>query len=338
MRIGVIGWYGHRNPGDERILECLRQLFDGEQLAPTSSFEDAIARLDELNRCDYVLFGGGGLVLRGTGRYAELFERIEVPFSAIGLGVEYRDPTNQRLLDVLCERAELIHVRDAASRERLDRHPKVIAGADLTFLFPYEIADWTMEDRCALNLRAWVPADPAPPRGGWLRRLVDLTSRESAHAWDPAASVREVQRRFTQIEPLPFYDEPGETSDAQELAAQLGSCAPGFDLQSIARSRYLVAMRLHALIFACQMAIPFVSLSYQPKNRALCADLGLEWASVPLGDTARLAEALDTLCECADEHRTALVELRESQIQRCRKSVEPVVAAVREHSTDRKSE
>jgi polysaccharide pyruvyl transferase WcaK-like protein len=329
VKIGVIGWYGHRNAGDERILECLRALFDGDQLVPTRSLEDAVERLDELNACDYVLFGGGGLVLRGTGRYAQLFEQLDAPFSAIGLGVEYRDPSSQPLLDVLCERAELIHVRDTASRERLDAHPKVIAGADLSFLHPYAIAEPSAQNRCGLNLREWAP--PTPPRGGWWARLRELASLRDDPVWDPAAAVAAVTARFEDVEALPFYDEPGYVSDAQVLAAHLSVATSRFDPRLLAACTSLVAMRFHALVFACQMGIPFVSLSYEPKNRALCADLGLEWASLPLGDSVRLDAALDRLRDDARALRSEVLELRESQVQRCWKSVEPVVAAVREH-------
>ncbi len=330
MRIGVIGWYGHANPGDERILECLRGLFDGATLLPTRSLDDALERVDELNDCDYVLFGGGGLVLRNTDRYAELFERLKPPFSTIGLGVEYRDPSSQRLLDVLIARAELIHVRDQASCERLDGHPKVIAGTDLSFLYPFDVAPWTATERCALNLRVWAP--PTPRRSGWFGHLMGLASLDSPERWEPALAVDVMRHRFEQITPLPMYEEPGEPSDARLLSQLVGPCEPSFDPRRLAGSRYLVAMRLHALIFACQMGIPFVSLSYQPKNRALCADLGLEWASVPLGRNNAFAEALDRLCGGAREHRDALLELREKNVQRCWKSVEPVVAAVRARS------
>lgn len=327
MRLGIIGWYGHANPGDERILQCLKRLFDGDTILPTRGLDDALDRIEELNECDYVLFGGGGLVLRGTGRYAELFERLKPPFSAIGLGVEYRDASNQRLLDVLVSRAELIHVRDQASCERLDRDPKVIAGADLTFLYPFDVADWTETERCSLNLRPWTPA--IPRRSGWVGRLLDLAAPEAPERWQPAAAVERVRTRFEHITPLPLYAEPGESSDAELLTEFVGPCEPAFDPQLIANSRYLVAMRLHALIFACQMGIPFVSLSYQPKNRALCAELRMEWASVPLGRLDALAEALDRLSSGAREHRNALLEQREESVQRCWKSVEPVVALVR---------
>jgi len=324
-RIGVIGWYGHGNAGDERILACLRRLFDGDELLPTRSLEDALERLEDLNRCDYVLFGGGGLVLRDTGRYAGLFEQLERPFSCIGLGVEFRHPGNQALLEVLEDRAEFIHVRDADSCARLECHANVIAGTDLTFLYPFDVAPWSATPSCALNLRPWRP-HPAPRPRGWLRQL---TRKASPPPWDPRPAVECIRRHFAEIVPLPLYMEPGEPSDAELLAEHLEPGGPEFSPQLLARCRYLVSMRLHALIFACQMGIPFVSLSYQPKNRAMCKDLGMEWASVELGNSDALDTALGSLVARGSELRAELLERREENVQCCWKTIEPILAAIR---------
>ena len=88
-------------------------------------------------------------------------------------------------------------------------------------------------------------------------------------------------------------------------------------------------MRLHGLIFACQTGIPFVSLSYQPKNRAICKDLRLAWASVELGDDDALDAALRSLIARGKELRTELLERPEENVQ-CRwKTIEPTLAAIR---------
>ncbi|HID77713.1 MAG TPA: hypothetical protein EYP56_17170, partial [Planctomycetaceae bacterium] len=88
MRIGIIGWYGHQNAGDERILYCLRRLFAAHRLLVVTGFEGALAQLPELNRCDLVVLGGGGLILRGCNRYAAIFESLKVPLVGLGLGIE----------------------------------------------------------------------------------------------------------------------------------------------------------------------------------------------------------------------------------------------------------
>jgi hypothetical protein len=101
MRLGLIGWYGHENAGDERILYCLRRLFAGKDLLVTQGFDDALRRLPDLDRCDFVVLGGGGLILRGCNRYARIFESVKTRFGCLGLGVETRHPDNEALIRVL---------------------------------------------------------------------------------------------------------------------------------------------------------------------------------------------------------------------------------------------
>ena len=43
-------------------------------------------------------------------------------------------------------------------------------------------------------------------------------------------------------------------------------------------------MRLHSIIFATQLGLPFISLSYEPKNESYCADLRHPELSVKLKD------------------------------------------------------
>src|SRR4051794_3592764 len=81
MRIGLIGWYGRQNAGDERILHAIRVAFSRHDVLPTNSFDHAWSIIDELNRCDLVLLGGGGLILRGFGVYAGLIGAIKPRFA-----------------------------------------------------------------------------------------------------------------------------------------------------------------------------------------------------------------------------------------------------------------
>lgn len=60
MTIGLIGWYGHNNAGDDRILWCLRRFFEGTDLLVMQGLGDAWDNLAALNKCDFVALGGGG--------------------------------------------------------------------------------------------------------------------------------------------------------------------------------------------------------------------------------------------------------------------------------------
>ena len=74
--------------------------------------------------------------------------------------------------------------------------------------------------------------------------------------------------------------------------------------------RYLVGMRVHSLVFACQMGIPFVSLSYQPKNHAFCGSVGMEDFSVDLYKLDRLPNVLQELVDGHSRIRDSLLDAR----------------------------
>ena len=58
MKLGIIGWYGHSNLGDERILYCLKKNFSHHDIVVFHGLNDAYKRIDLVNKCDYVLKTG----------------------------------------------------------------------------------------------------------------------------------------------------------------------------------------------------------------------------------------------------------------------------------------
>lgn len=319
MRIGIIGWYGHDNVGDERILASLQHYFDGHELLVTSSFDDAHARLDELNACDYVLVGGGGLILRGSGRHSAFVEQIRPALSCVGISVEAVHEDNQALIDVLLHKADVIYVRDARSRTLLNNHPKVVAGPDLTFLYPFAPVVPVEDDVCGVNLRQWAywsfefrgRADTFMRKLD--RRLPSLQQIYPFAKWQPQQAVAMLQDSFDRLIPLSLYSEPGHVTDTRILSNYFAQVDDEFDVRHLEQCRYLVAMRLHALIFACQMGIPFVSLSYQPKNEAFCRQLDMAHLSIPLTDLDKLAGAVVALKSEWTQLRERMLDFTEMQ-------------------------
>jgi len=214
---------------------------------------------------------------------------------------------------VLEERAEFIYVRDRDSFGRLDRRFKAIVAPDLTFLAPFEVAEWNGESRCALNLRPWRSWGlEYQGRADRLLRWLDEgpASPLIPTGWDPAASVAIVRDRMRVVSACPLYTEASRENDRSTLLGFFEDVPETFTPDSIAIHDYFVGMRLHGLIFSCQMGIPFLSLSYQPKNEAFCADLGLPELSVPLGHGDALEHALDHLMAAGRDLRSALLDRR----------------------------
>lgn len=316
MRIGLIGWYGHNNAGDDRILFCLRRFFEGHELLVASGLNDVAARLTEFNSCDFILLGGGGLILRGTGWFAEIIERLTPPFGCVGISIEACHPDNLRLLESLKERSEFILVRDRRSRDLMGCHFKTIIGPDLTFLYPYEIAAPTDADVCGLNLRPWKfwQGEHNGIGDRWMRtlnkRMPTLASFYPFARWSPEKAVAILRDCFSNIVPLPLYLEEGVENDRDILSRFFPLVTGKFADDHFDCCRFIISMRLHGLIFACQKGIPFLSLSYQPKNEAFCNDIGLPDNSVSIFDPILLSTAMDKLASNHDELRLRLLDVR----------------------------
>lgn len=331
MRIGVIGWYGHDNAGDERILVVVRRYFAADDLVITHSFADALQRIEELNGCDYVLIGGGGLILRGSGIHAPLIEQLQPSFSCVGISVEAVHDDNQALIDVIVDRADLIYVRDEPSGALLGNHEKVVVGPDLVFLYPFEPVPVVSDDICGINLRAWPywlfqfrsRADR------WMRsldaRIPQLRALYPLPQWKPERAVALVNEQFATVRPFSLYAEAGHVTDGRVLRRYFPDVSDPFDPAVMASCRYVVAMRLHALIFACQMGIPFISLSYQPKNASFCRQAGVPHLSVPLAELDRLPLLSAELKERHAALREQLIQFTREQEQLAHRIMAQVV-------------
>jgi len=321
MKLGIIGWYGHDNYGDERILYCLKRYFSNDELFVTGDWEDARCKLEELNNCDFVLIGGGGLILRNICYHTDIICNLKRPFGLIGVSVEAKHKSMNCFLKIIKDKADFIMVRDKQSKTCLDDHNKVIIGPDLTFLYPFDIVDEVKNDICGFNLRDWyywkgvlygsfhnlmLRIDKRFP---WVRKYYWLRK------WDPNKIVRIVKKSFEMILPMPFYFESTAKHDAYVLSRYFQDVPSVFDASIYHKIRYLIGMRYHSIIFAVQSGIPFISMSYQPKNESFCSDIGLEMLSVNIYKSKELDKKIEYLKNNYQQIRNHLIYIRDKSNQ-----------------------
>jgi len=113
-----------------------------------------------------------------------------------------------------------------------------------------------------------------------------------------SAAVDRLAERGAHVAFLPL----GGASDADASTAVIRACSstpvllPAFTLEravrTIGRARVVIGMRLHALIIAARLGVPFLSIPYDPKVSALCEDLA--WPLAPLWDPLRRASGSET--------------------------------------------
>lgn len=256
MNVLVLGWYHHRNAGDDRIQEAVTAWLDGHTLG----FLPAGRRLPAsyARRWDAVLIGGGGVLQRRGGVLRDLrrfVRRAQVPVGVVGVSAEQPDPALvdevRRVGDRLC----VAWVRDQGTMDELglEADDRTFVAPDLTWLLPRDAA----------------PA--SPPRG--------VAVATAAHAgldvarWSPALAALPGP-----IQPWPFWLEGH--ADRRALAELL----PGHEVPDRhephvgASAGVVVSARYHGLVFGLQQGRPVVGIGDAPKVRRLLHEQGLgDW-------------------------------------------------------------
>lgn len=321
MRLGLIGWYGHSNYGDERILYCIKRFFSDNDFTICNNWIDAGQRINELNQCDFILIGGGGLILRNINHYINIFRSFKKPFGFIGISIEAKHKSMEEFFELIKQRAEFILVRDTQSKRYLNNHRKVIVGPDLTFLYPFNIVSKVKEEICGLSLRDWYYWK-ATIYGGYYEVISRLNRRfrfikkiYPFAKWNPNKAVKIVKKKFEVVVPIPFYFDSNVINDFDILSRNFKNTPNHFYNNFDYSIKYLVGMRFHSIVFATQCGIPFVSLSYQPKNESFCSDIGLNVLSVDLYKINALESKIDYMKNYYQQIRERLILYREKCVQ-----------------------
>jgi polysaccharide pyruvyl transferase CsaB len=310
VQMAVSGYYGCGNAGDEAVLagiktallqrggEAVRLVVLSQNPAETERLHrlPSVERMNisairhTLHQSRLLLSGGGSLLQDATSMRSLLYylwvarmaysHGVPFMFYAQGLG-PLRRHLSRTLVRIVANRAAYITVRDESSAKLLTAigvtRPPVEVTADPAFALmsaPPLLVDALIAEeglptegpRIGVSLRPWGGVGESP--------LQDYTRL-----------LLEMQRQCAaRIVLLPMHL-PGDVTFAEEIARRTGSaeafpilrrpCAPEVLLGLVSRMDAIVAMRLHALIFAARVGTPLFALSYDPKVESLMRGLGL---------------------------------------------------------------
>ena len=352
-RILLSGYYGFGNLGDEALLglivATLRRRYTGcsidvltNDLAGTAREYgvevtprgDIAAVRHAIGAADIVLSGGGGLLqnatsLRSLLYYAGIIRsaiKAKKPTMIFAQSVGPLDFWGKFVVRQFCRGVARATVRDERSRALL---APLITGtavertADPVFLYTPDEAPLDLDAEglgpasdplVVVSIRRWPGAD--------------RTATAVAAAVDRLAAAYGARIGF-----LPL----GGAADADVSTVVIRRChsnpvlLPSYTLaqaaQVIARARFVIGMRLHALIIAARFGVPFIALAYDPKVSGLLEDLHypLEPLFVPGGHVPPLSEIegrIDAAWSRRDELATHL------------RAVGPAIARLAERNFD----
>ena len=303
----VSGYYGCGNAGDEAILAGLVEGFrssdpsveltvlSGDPAATESEHgvravpRGLASAWRRLRASDLLISGGGGLLQDTTSWRSPLYylavmklaRRAGIPVACLGQGI---GPLRRRFVRSLARRVlsgvPLIAVRDQGSAEELRLlgvAQPVEVTADLAFLLP----EPSREERDEAWEKAGLGPDTRPVAAIALRAPPEAgrAGLSAALAEAIGGACEQLGLRMVLLPMNPSRDLALSTQVAQALrsGAEVVSaklCAREL-LALVGGCDVVIAMRLHALIFAAICGVPPVAISYDPKVDALVEQLGL---------------------------------------------------------------
>ncbi|HHX41667.1 MAG TPA: polysaccharide pyruvyl transferase CsaB [Armatimonadetes bacterium] len=243
----------------------------------------------QLQACDLFVSGGGSLFQDVTSRRSiyyylgtlALARLCRRPVMICGQGIgPIVSPIARRATAALFNRAAAITVRDPASLEMLAalgvRRPRIEQTADPVFALrpsSREVGEEILARHgidlnrpcVAFALREW------RPRAGSAPAVTEPSVEQLLDTWAGAAAFahRELGAQVLFVPMHPPDDERYARRVAERASVPAvvlsGPCPPRDLISLVGCVDLMVAMRLHALIFAALQGVPLVGISYDPK-------------------------------------------------------------------------
>lgn len=298
-RLVLSGYYGFNNTGDEAVLYSIVRLF--RSLQPDLKFTvlsndpvktSKLYNVDAVNRWNFkevfqalrsadLLISGGGSLLQdvtssrsliyylGVVALAKLL-RKPVVYYAQGVG-PITSEWGQKLIPLISNKADVITVRDQASKDlllklKVNRPPIYVTADAVLSLYHREIERHPGQEVLKRHGVDWEKGQP----------LIGISVREyrnlSGYLKVLAQLGDELIQRGYRVILLPFHF-PDDVCVCREVARLMKEeavlikeqCTVIEMLGLLGELKLVVGMRLHALIMAAVMGVPAVGISYDPK-------------------------------------------------------------------------
>jgi polysaccharide pyruvyl transferase WcaK-like protein len=279
--VGIIGWAGHGNLGDESIRDAIGAMLPEIRFYPFGGkrVEAVLARAGYSGTGVFrsVLVGGGTLVNEGYLPLVEAAAQSGMRVALFGTGVgssgfSEDEGGSLRGWAPILERAGAVGVRGPVSRERL----RTKCGFDAEIVGDVAL-QWTL------------PVAPAAREKA--RLVINLSSAGGVTEGEPidsivrsvGAIVQEFRARGGEVVLMALGEH-----DATVLRKLAGRCGLGEEsllsirqstpefLQEVSGATAMICVRLHAAVLACCAGVPPIVFQYRDKCRDFMASMELD--------------------------------------------------------------
>ena len=374
--IVMSGYYGFGNLGDESLLDIITSALAEEipdvkiaaltykpsaealrtNLACISRFN--VLKVGSVLKRSKLLVSGGGSLLqdktssRSLGYYAGIINLAEkrgakVAVLANGIG-PISNEKNKNKTRAVIDRAQYVSVRDAESKEELDRlgisdKTAVTVSADPAFLISPS-SDHALDralTKLGLTERKFFAVSVRPMNAP--KNKKSYISESDAASVEQIASVcAEIAEKHALV-PLII---PMQRTQDEKLCRMLCDSLNSAGVEAVmmipdsaqdligilGRSELVIGMRLHAIIFASSAACPIIGLSYDPKVRGMMAELGQDYCiDLTTGESYRdtLAGYAEEVLEKDADIRAALAAKAAEMREKCRADMREIRKLIR---------
>lgn len=346
MKIVISGFYGFGNTGDEAILESVVDSLRNEipevditvfSFAPEETSRkyhvkslyrgwrrDVFKKINALKEADLMISGGGGLL---QDKYPTKFIFGPLPYyllvvfltKLVGTKVMFFSqgigPVNTRygklLMKLFANMADRITVRDEYSKELLHKlgvnRPKTTVTSDIVFAYQMKPDNACLGSLSLSSSDQLVAVSVRP----WFHHTYYY--KEIAVALDQLIEKRNITPVFVPMEG--HHDHLAAKQVVKQMihgdkCHLLGThFSPNQYLNFISKTKLVMGMRLHSLIFATLTAVPHVGISYDKKVESLLKRNGMWEFSTDL-ESLNAKEIVDNAISLLDqrEHHVSVVK------------------------------
>jgi polysaccharide pyruvyl transferase CsaB len=320
----------HQNP-DIKILVLSKRPEETSKNYGISSInrQDILAVYNAMRHSRLFIYGGGNIIQDSTSTRSLMFYlstawlakklKLKVMFYANGIG-PINKPLNFEYSRKILNKADVITVREKLSFDELEKmginKPKIALTADAAF--SVHIDGDTQLDNIFNKER--IPLD-GKYAGFSVRKCPGLEKHQHGKYEQTIAEIADYV--YTKYNLKPVFIPMEYNADIitiQNILSRMKT--DGFVIAAnhsvseiltiVQRLDIMIAMRLHALIFAAYMNVPFVGISYQPKVQGF-----LEYVNQPsVGDVKGISfESMRTKVDFVLENRQAIKDKLTESVQ-----------------------